>query len=46
MRKRSMANISKNILINISKTQAIVENVFIGANYYPEEICTYTSLFK
>jgi hypothetical protein len=34
------------ILIDISKTHGIVENVFVGANYSPEELRTYTKLFK
>jgi hypothetical protein len=42
----NMANISETILINISKTPGIVENVFIGADCSPEEIYMYTSLFK
>jgi hypothetical protein len=46
MLKGNMANISKTILINISKTPGIIENVFISANCSPEEIHTYTSLFK
>jgi hypothetical protein len=42
----NMANISETILINISKTPGIMENVFISADYSPKEICMYTSLFK
>jgi hypothetical protein len=34
------------ILINISKTHDVVENVFIGATYSIEEIHSYTTLFK
>jgi hypothetical protein len=34
----NMANISKTILINISKTPGIMENVFISADCSPEEI--------
>ena len=34
------------IPINISANPNIVENVYIGANYSPEEIAIYTALFK
>jgi hypothetical protein len=34
------------IPIDISKTPGIVENVFVGADCSPEEIRTYTELFK
>jgi len=34
----NMSNISKTILINISKTPGVIENVLIGADYSHEEI--------
>ena len=42
----NMANISATIPINISTKPDVVENVYIGANSSPEEIATYTALFK
>jgi hypothetical protein len=42
----NMETIAENILINISKTPGVVENVFIGAGYSPEEIQIYIDLFK
>jgi hypothetical protein len=42
----NMATIIETILINISKTPSVMENVFIGANYSPGEIQIYTDLFK
>jgi hypothetical protein len=42
----NMANISKIVMINISKTPSIAENVFIDVDCSPEEVFTYTSLFK
>jgi hypothetical protein len=41
-----MSNISKTILINISKTLSILENVFIGDKCSLEEIHMYTYFFK
>ena len=42
----NMANISETILINITSEPGIVENVLIGADCSPDEIITYTALFK
>lgn len=42
----NMANIAETIPIDISKTPGVVENVFIVAECSPEEIRTYTKLFK
>jgi hypothetical protein len=42
----NMESISTMIPIDISKTPGIVENVFIGVDCSPEEIQTYTELFK
>jgi hypothetical protein len=42
----NMENIAENILINISKSPGIVENVFVGVDCSPEEIQIYTDLFK
>jgi hypothetical protein len=44
--KGNMASIATTIPIDISKTLGIVANVFIRADYSPEEISTYTTLFK
>jgi hypothetical protein len=44
--KGNMATIIETILINISRTPDIVENVFIGADCSPKEIQIYTDLFK
>ena len=42
----NLANISKNIPINISIKPDIVENINIGSNFSPEETTQYTTLFK
>jgi hypothetical protein len=42
----NLSNISPMIPIDISVKPGIVENVHIGASCSPEEIVTYTSLFK
>ena len=42
----NMANISKTIPINISRTPDVTENILIGVDYSPKEIATYTALFK
>jgi hypothetical protein len=42
----NMESIATMIPIDISKTPGIVENVFVGADCSPEEIQTYTELFK
>ena len=41
-----MEKIYVTIPINISMNPNIVENVYIGANYSPQEIAIYTALFK
>jgi hypothetical protein len=42
----NMVSITTNIPIDISKTHGVLENVFVRANFSPEEIRTYTELFK
>jgi hypothetical protein len=42
----NMVTITKTIPINISRNPGVVENIFIGANFSPEEIQIYTYLFK
>jgi hypothetical protein len=42
----NLSNISPTIPIDISVKPGIVENVHIGASCSPDEIVTYTSLFK
>jgi hypothetical protein len=42
----NMTTITETIPINISKTPGIVQNVFVIADYSPEEIQIYTNLFK
>jgi hypothetical protein len=42
----NMENITEMIPIDISRTPSVMENVFIGADYSPEEIQIYTDLFK
>ena len=42
----NMENISTTIPINISVNPDVVENIYIGANFSPEEIAIYTALFK
>jgi hypothetical protein len=42
----NLSNISPTVPIDISVKPGIVENVHIGASCSPEEIVTYTSLFK
>jgi hypothetical protein len=42
----NMATIAENIPINISRNPGIIENVFVGADFSPEEIQIYTDLFK
>jgi hypothetical protein len=41
-----MATIVETIPINISQNPGVVENVFVGADFSPEEIQIYTDLFK
>jgi hypothetical protein len=42
----NMKSIDEMIPIDIYKTPGLIENVFIGADYSPEEIQVYTELFK
>jgi hypothetical protein len=42
----NMENISETIPINISRNPEVVENVFIGVDCSPNEVHTYTNLFK
>jgi hypothetical protein len=41
-----MSTIAETIPINISRNSGIMENVFIEANFSPEEIQIYMDLFK
>lgn len=41
-----MGNISKTLLINISIKRSIMENIDIGADCNPEEIASFTYLYK
>jgi hypothetical protein len=41
-----MVTIAATIPINISRNHGIMENVFVRADFSPEEIQTYTDLFK
>jgi hypothetical protein len=40
-----MVTIAATIPINISRNPGVVENVFVGADFSPEEIHIYTDLF-
>jgi hypothetical protein len=42
----NMESIVAMIPIDISKTPGVVENVFVGVDFSPEEIQIYTELFK
>ena len=42
----NMENISATIPINISINLDVMENIYIGENFSPEEIAIYTALFK
>ena len=42
----NMRNISTTITIDISVKEGVVENINLGANYTPEEVVSYTALFK
>jgi hypothetical protein len=42
----NMGNISTTIVIDISIKEGIVENINLGANCTPEEVVSYTALFK
>jgi hypothetical protein len=44
--KGNMASIVETIPIDIYKTPGVIENVFIGENYFPKEIQVYIELFK
>jgi hypothetical protein len=41
-----MGNISTTIIIDISIKEGVVENINLGANCTPEEMVSYTALFK
>jgi hypothetical protein len=41
-----MVTIAATIPINISRNPGVMENVFVGADFSPEEIQIYTDLFK
>jgi hypothetical protein len=42
----NMGNISTTIVIDISIKEGIVENINLGANCTPEEVVSYTAMFK
>jgi hypothetical protein len=42
----NMGNISTTIIIYISIKEGVVENINLGANCTPEEVVSYTALFK
>jgi hypothetical protein len=42
----NMGNISTTIVIDISIKEGVVENINLGANCTPEEVVSYTTLFK
>ena len=44
--KDNMANISQTIPIDISNKLDVIENIFIRADFTPEEIKIYTTIFK
>jgi hypothetical protein len=44
--KGNMENISKTILIKISKNPDVVENIFIGVECSQDDICQYMIIFK
>ena len=44
--KGNMGNISKTLLIDISTTTGIIENIQVGADCNPEETASFTYLFK
>jgi hypothetical protein len=41
-----MGNISTTITIDISVKEGVVENINLGANCTPDEVVSYTTLFK
>jgi hypothetical protein len=44
--ERNLGNISSTITIDISIKEGIVENIHLGADCSPEEVASYTTLFK
>jgi hypothetical protein len=42
----NMGNISTTIMIEISIKEGVVENINLGANCTPDEVVSYTTLFK
>jgi hypothetical protein len=42
----NLGNISSTVVIDISIKEGIVENINLGANCSPEEVVSYTTLFK
>jgi hypothetical protein len=44
--KGNMQSIAEMIPIDISKTLGVMENVFVGADFYSEEIQIYSEFFK
>ena len=41
-----MANISRTIKINISTNPKVVEEIMLGAFYFPKEVAAYKALFQ
>jgi hypothetical protein len=41
-----MGNISTTVTIDISIKEGVMENINLGANYTPDEVVSYTTLFK
>jgi hypothetical protein len=44
--EENMGNISTTVTINISIKEGVVENINLGANCTPDEVVSYTALFK
>jgi hypothetical protein len=42
----NMATIAETIPIDISRTPRVMENIFVGEDFSPEEIQIYIDLFK
>ena len=41
-----MGNISTTVMIDISIKEGVMENINLGANCTPDEVVSYTTLFK
>jgi hypothetical protein len=42
----NLGNIASTVIIDILIMEGVVENINLGANFLPEEVVSYTSLFK